>query len=140
VILLMTRVCVVGLALGLATAHACEAVGQHVHLQGRVIRKAFAGPPGYADIRHGDARELVPVLRLTRSLCVTGVLGAKDQRQHWVREVQLLDTREQLHQPDVNACQRQCVVSGDLARADSGHHHLPVLMDVVRITLQPGPR
>jgi hypothetical protein len=135
----LVAACVAGLLVESARAQTCVAVGQHAQLTGHVIRKIFAGPPGYADISQGDASECVPVLRLTHSLCVTGVRGAKGQRQQWVREVQLLDTREQLHQPDGHVCKHRCVVSGELARADSGHHHLPVLMDVDQVA-QPEPR
>ena len=133
----LVAACVAGFLVESASAQTCEAVGQHVQLQGRVIHKTFAGPPGYADITQGGAKEIVAVLRLTHSLCVTGVRGAKDQRQQWVREVQLLDTHEQLHQSGAQACTRTCVVSGELARADSGHHHLPVLMDVSRVATLP---
>jgi len=113
-------------------APSCLKVGATVSLRGRLISRTFAGPPGYDSVRHGDAAEVTPVLRLGRPLCVTGLLGETDPTRHSIRELQVLDVHEQLDADQRAACRRACVLTGQLVRAESGHHHTPVMIEVGR--------
>lgn len=108
----------------------CLKVGATVSLHGRLNSRTFAGPPGYDSVRHGDAAEVTPVLRLRRPLCVTGLLGETDPTRHSIRELQVLDVHEQLDAGQRTACRRACVLTGQLVRAESGHHHTPVMIEV----------
>lgn len=111
-------------------APSCLKVGATVSLHGRLISRTFAGPPGYDSVRDGDAAEVTPVLRLGRALCVTGLLGDTDLKRHWIRELQVLDVHDRLDARQRGACQRACVLPGQLARAESGHHHTPVMIEL----------
>lgn len=117
-------------------APSCLKVGATVSLHGRLISRTFAGPPGYDSVRHGDAAEVTPVLRLGRPLCVTGLLGETDPTRHSIRELQVLDVHDHLDAGQRAACRRACVLNGQLVRAESGHHHTPVMIEV---GLQPKP-
>lgn len=108
----------------------CLPVGASVSLHGRLISRTFAGPPGYDSVRHGDAAEVTPVLHLRKALCVTGLSGSTDSTRHWVRELQVLDVHDQLDADQRVACRRACVLTGQLARAESGHHHTPVMIEL----------
>lgn len=111
-------------------APSCLKVGATVSLHGRLISRTFAGPPGYDSVRHGDAAEVTPVLRLGRPLCVTGLHGETDPTRHSIRELQVLDVHDRLDARQRGACQRACVLTGQLARAESGHHHTPVMIEL----------
>lgn len=103
-------------------------------------QQVFAGPPNYEDIRHGDAVEHVPIFRLRTPVCVTGLLGDHDSSPQAVQQLQLLDINLVLSKAWRRRCRQGCRISGTLARADSGHHHLPVLMDVSRVEAQASSR
>jgi hypothetical protein len=111
-------------------APSCLKVGATVSLHGRLISRTFAGPPGYDSVRHGDAAEVTPVLRLARPLCVTGLLGETDPTRHSIRELQVLDVHEQLDADQRAVCRRACVLTGQLVRAESGHHHTPMIIEL----------
>lgn len=111
-------------------APSCLKVGAAVSLHGRLISRTFAGPPGYVSVRHGDAAEVTPLLRLVRPLCVSGLLGETDLSRHSIRELQVLDVHDQLDAGQRAACRRACVLTGQLVRAESGHHHTPVMIEI----------
>jgi len=111
-------------------APSCLQVGAPAALHGRLVSRTFAGPPGYDSVRHGDAAEVTPVLRLGRPLCVTGLLGDTDPTRHSIRELQVLDVHDQLDADQRAACRRACVLTGQLVRAESGHHHTPVMIEL----------
>lgn len=61
---------------------------------------------------------------------MTGLLGETDLTRHSIRELQMLDVHEQLDAGQRAACRRACVLTGQLVRAESGHHHTPVMIEV----------
>lgn len=115
------------------SSFACDRFGQEVSLLGSLRQQVFAGPPNYEDVRRGDAIEDVPIFRLRTPVCVTGLLGDHDTSQQTVQQLQLLDINLVLSKAWRQRCRQGCRISGTLARADSGHHHVPVLMDVSRV-------
>lgn len=108
----------------------CHEAHDQVSLTGHVRYQTFAGPPNYESVRRGDAREVMPVLRLTKALCVRAP-GADDPRlkNRDIKTVQLLDADGSVP-ADLERVYR---VTGRVAFADSGHHHVPVLLEVERI-------
>lgn len=111
-------------------APSCLKVGATVSLHGRLVSRTFAGPPGYDSVRHGDAAEVTPVLQLGRPLCMTGLLGETDPTRHSIRELQVLDVHEQFDAGQRAACRLACVLTGRLVRAEGGHHHTPVMIEI----------
>lgn len=108
-----------------AAAAACHAWGDVVKLSGQLSMRTFAGPPNYESVKRGDAREVLPVLRLQHKLCVQG--GGD---HHQVAQVQLLDLHDALRGGLLARCLKHCRLSGELQVAESGHHHLPVLLEL----------
>lgn len=108
----------------------CHEANDQVSLTGHVQYQTFAGPPNYESVRRGDAREVMPVLRLSRALCVRAP-GTGDPRlkNRDIKALQLLDTDGRLPS-DLKRAYR---VTGRVALAESGHHHVPVLLEVDRI-------
>lgn len=121
---------------GLAWAKkVCHEAPEQVSLTGHVQYQTFAGPPNYESVRRGDARELMPVLRLTKALCVRAP-GADDPRlkNRDIKTLLLLDADG--HLP--SDLKRAWRVTGRLALAESGHHHGPVLLEVDHIEALAG--
>ncbi|MBC7702058.1 DUF4431 domain-containing protein [Aquabacterium sp.] len=108
----------------------CHEAHEQVSLTGRLAHQTFAGPPNYESVRRGDAREVMPVLHLTRALCVRAP-GVDDHRlrNRDIKTVQLLDTDDLVP----SAAKHAYRVRGRLMFAESGHHHVPVLLEVDRI-------
>jgi hypothetical protein len=108
-----------------AAAASCHAWGDAAQLSGQLVMRTFAGPPNYESVKRGDARELLPVLKLQHKLCVQG--GGD---RHQVAQVQLLDLHDALRGGLLARCLKHCRLSGELQVAESGHHHLPVLLEL----------
>lgn len=108
----------------------CHEAHDQVSLTGHVRYQTFAGPPNYESVRRGDAREVMPVLRLNKALCVRAP-GADDPRlkNHDIKALQLLDVEGRMPL-DLKRAYR---VTGRVALAESGHHHVPVLLEVDHI-------
>lgn len=113
-------------------ARACHVEHEAVRVSGRLAFSTFAGSPGYDSARRGDRAERVPVLHLSAPLCVAdsavAMQGQRGGRQ--VRRVQVLDLDEQLRGALLADCLKACTLSGELFLAESGHHHLPVLLEL----------
>jgi hypothetical protein len=104
-----------------------------VHLTGTISKKTFPGPPNYESIKGGDQRETYWVLHLARPVC-TKVSG-DNEAETGVTDVQLILTRKQYALYKKFAGRKDpLTIKGQLSHAMTGHHHTPVLMEVLSIT------
>ena len=104
-----------------------------VRLTGTISRKTFPGLPNYKSIRKGDKPETYWVLHLAKPICTTA--SADNDTESGVMNLQLILTGKQyaLYKKFVGRKMR-VTVRGKLSHAITGHHHTPVLMQVVNIT------
>lgn len=104
-----------------------------VRLTGTISKKTFPGPPNYESIRKGDKPETYWVLHLSSPVC-TKASGDNDAESN-VTDLQLILTRKQyaLYKKFVGR-KKRVTVKGKLSHAITGHHHTPVLMEVVNIS------
>ncbi len=105
-----------------------------VRLTGTISKKTFPGPPNYESIRKGDKPETYWVLHLPSPVCTKA--RADNDAESGVTDLQLILTRKQyaLYKKFVGRRER-VTVRGKLSHAITGHHHTPVLMEVINITV-----
>lgn len=89
------------------------------------VARMGGGPPHHDGLKQGAAREVLPVLKLQRKLCVQG-----SGERHQVAQVQLLDPPGALRGERLARCLKHCRLGGALQEAESGHHRLPVLLEL----------
>jgi hypothetical protein len=105
-----------------------------VALHGTLVRKTFAGPPNYEDIRKGDAAETYWLLNLDSPICVDEDKTDPDLNpaQKNIRRVQLvLDPKA--YEQFKALLGKRVVATGSLFGAHTGHHHTPVLLTVTSL-------
>ena len=102
-------------------------------LTGTISKKTFPGPPNYERVRKGDKPETYWVLHLSSPICTQA--GGDNQAERGVTDVQLILTRKQysLYKRFVGRKTR-VTVRGKLSHAITGHHHTPVLMQVINMS------
>src|SRR5918911_1008652 len=102
-----------------------------VRLTGTISKKTFPGPPNYESIRKGDKPETYWILHLVKPICTTAS-GDNDAEKN-VTDLQLILTEKQytLYRKFIG---KRARVTGKLSHATTGHHHTPVLMEVMGIT------
>jgi hypothetical protein len=124
------------LLLGLAPVSAARRVlsyGPAVTLTGRIQRVVFPGPPGYRDVRKGDAREVTWVLRLSEAIDVRGAPRNEfDVSRKNVRDLQMAVDPE-TYRKQGNLVGKRVVVTGTLFGEHTAHHHTAVLISVTRL-------
>ena len=112
----------------------CLAYGPNVVvLHGNIRRHTFAGPPNYESVARGDAREVVWLLHLPKSICVAG--SEESSKEKKVTKIQLVFMEGQkqyaLYRPLLN---QRVTVTGTLFQWQTGHHHTRVLLTVDKMT------
>ena len=90
---------------------------------GEIEMRAYYGPPNYGENPDTDAKEEVPILRLAVPTNITGINGAIVE----IAEMQLDFSRSTIHMSESQGFQ---LVKGVLRRAETGHHHTPVILEV----------
>ncbi|MBZ5547108.1 MAG: DUF4431 domain-containing protein [Acidobacteriia bacterium] len=102
-----------------------------VALHGTLVRKTFAGPPNYRDIRKGDKAETYWLLNLDSPICLNEDKAEPDLNpaQKNVRRVQLVLDQE-AYEHFKAMLGKRVVATGSLFGAHTGHHHTPVLLRV----------
>ncbi|WP_454288667.1 hypothetical protein [Rhizobium arsenicireducens] len=99
--------------------------GEPSSLSGHLTHRIFAGPPNFEDVQKGDTPEPGYVLKLDRSICITGDEFADPS--HMFDEIQLVPNEwtekelARLQDTDV------LVEVVDPMPAMTGHHHRPLL-------------
>jgi hypothetical protein len=104
-----------------------------VRLTGTITRKTFPGQPNYESIKRGDKPETYWVLHLSSPIC-TKQSGDNDA-ESGVTDLQLTLTQKQyaLYKKFVGS-KKRVTVRGKLSHAITGHHHTPVMMEVINIS------
>lgn len=103
-----------------------------VSLKGTLSKKTFPGAPNYESIRKGDKAETYWILHLAKPICTTA--SADNDAESGVTDIQLILTREQykIYRKSIGRT-RHVTVTGKLSHAITGHHHMPVLLEVTGI-------
>ena len=103
---------------------------------GTLVRKTFPGPPNYESIKAGDQAETGWYLALAQPICL--VKTPRDESTGkdiaGVKLVQLIATHGE-YQSHARLVGKKVKTTGTFFTAQTGHHHTPVLMQV--ITLEP---
>lgn len=106
--------------------------GDPVSLSGKVELKTFYGPPNYGENPESDSRETQAFLILLEPICVEANPSNFEEAEENQIEVTLVpNTGENLK----DYMGKQIIVRGTLFHAITGHHHTPVLMEVVNIVI-----
>jgi hypothetical protein len=104
-----------------------------VRLTGTISKKTFAGPPNYESIKKGDKPETYWVLHLSSPICTQA--AADNDAESGVTDLQLILTEKQYRLYRKFAGRKAAVtIKGKLSHAVTGHHHTPVLMEVLSIS------
>ncbi|MEX8504166.1 DUF4431 domain-containing protein [Leptothrix ochracea] len=99
-------------------------------LVGKVTLETFYGPPNYGENPKTDSREAQIILVLKQQICVSANLSTNDEEEKNQLRVTLVPP------VGVNLGSykgRSVTVKGTLFHAITGHHHTPVLMEVVHV-------
>lgn len=132
--LVLACACVLGLGCTRPTprATACLRYGPDtVRVSGTLRRLTFPGPPNYEDVRTGDEPETGFYLEPAAPLCSAGGSDEELGGPHSdIRLIQLvLDSAGYATlRPQLG---RSVALQGTLFEAHTGHHHAPVLLDVL---------
>jgi hypothetical protein len=109
-----------------------------VKLPGTIIRKTFPGPPNYESIRKGDKPETYFILHLSKPICTTA--SGDNDAESGVRDIQLILTQKQYASyKKLVGNKIPVTLPGKLSHAITGHHHTPVIMEVVDISSSTRP-
>jgi uncharacterized protein DUF4431 len=105
-----------------------------VRLNGTLVRKTFAGPPNYENIRRGDRPETYWLLSLSQPVCVNEDDSdrALSPAHEDIRTVQLVLT-EVAYKKYKNLIGKQVVATGTLFGGITGHHHTDVLSKITSL-------
>jgi hypothetical protein len=107
-----------------------------VMLMGTISKKTFPGPPNYESISKGDKPEVYWVLHLARPICTTA--DAANDAESDVTDLQMILTEKQYGRLRKFADGKvNMAVTGRLTHAITGHHHTPVLVEVLSIDKAP---
>jgi hypothetical protein len=103
-----------------------------VRITGKLTRHMFYGAPNFGEDPKHDAREPGFYLDLARPICtLMGVADSGDEAKAKIDRVQLI-----LDQPGYARLRpflgRTITLRGTLVGAITGHHHAPVLLEVLR--------
>ena len=105
-----------------------------VVLSGKLVRKTFAGPPNYSDIRKGDQPETYWLLNLDSRICVNEDKAEPELNpaQRNVRSIELVLDGGAYDKFEV-LLGKKVVATGSLFGAQTGHHHTPILLRVTHL-------
>ena len=132
----MTRCLTLLLAILFATTPSLAAVpclhyeGDPVILTGKVTLQTFYGPPSYGEKPDTDSREIQAILLLPGSVCVSADPSNSYEAETNQWKVTLVPPS------GVNLtryARKKVTVEGTLFHSHTGHHHTPVLMEVIRV-------
>ena len=109
---------------------------QATTIQGRLVRRAYPGPPDYTSISSGDQAETYWLVKLPQPACVNEDKSDADlsPAQSNLTLVQLVFTDPSEYKVYASFVGKQVVAKGTLFGAISGHHHTPVLLTVLSLS------
>lgn len=119
--------------LTLADHNQCRDAGDQLHLSGMLIRMTYPGAPNYESIAEGDAPEMVFILKPDQP--ISCAVGAPQFDSEKLMQLLFTDTKNYKKYQDLVG--RQVTVNGTLTYAETGHHHTPLMIDVLSIVSQP---
>lgn len=105
-------------------------MGAPVTLSGKVTTRTFYGPPGYGENPATDSRETQGILLLSKPICVDENPTDYDEAEKNQLEVTLVPLGKTNLKGYIG---NQVTVHGALFHANTGHHHTPVLIQIIRI-------
>ncbi|QCI68482.1 hypothetical protein [Phreatobacter stygius] len=124
----------------------CTNVGGNAtsRFTGRLSHHVFPGPPGYQDVRRGDAREPAYILTLRQQTCVNAEGDEALQRVRLDRIHLRLDNRNPRSRTAYRGLRRfigqdVSVTGTDGFGEHTGHHRAPLVLTVVGVAARPGP-
>lgn len=116
--------------------------GDEISVEGRMVKRTFAGPPNYKSIRHGDVPETAWVLKLDNPVCVYPVQADREnEAANDIGQLQLVFMERRQLREAHRLIARHVVATGKFFSAHSGHHHTSILLEIVdiRMTRQNNP-
>lgn len=112
-----------------------------VSLSGELSLESFPGPPNYDSIKAGDQAETYWILDLDRPISVSPKREDKDGLQEpekGVHRLQLVMDYEKVVPKKLGfKAGRRTRITGTLFHRISGHHHTPVLLNVIKAEAGP---
>jgi Domain of unknown function (DUF4431) len=98
-----------------------------VTISGELTVQLFAGSPNYESIAGGDAEEKALILELPRRLCAEdgGTFDRIHLSSHTPAVLNALNA----------AVGRRVRVRGEASKAETGHHHAPVVLFATKVTV-----
>jgi len=111
-------------------AEPCLTYSTTVTLSGKITKRTFYGPPNYGEDLATDSHETQVLLLLPKPICVD-----ENKIEYYDAEKNQLElTLVPLGKIEViNYMGKQVTVHGKLFHAHTGHHHTPVLVEVLSI-------
>ena len=105
-------------------------MGDPVILSGIVTNRTFYGPPNYGENPDTDSRETQGILVLSKPICVDKNPNGYDEAEKNQLEVTLVPNSKTNLKDYLG---KQVTVHGKLFHAFTGHHHTPVLIEIISI-------
>ena len=105
-------------------------------ISGTLVRETHPGPPNYEDVKAGDRPETGWYVRLAEPICFVGTPGDELNGEDvvGVKLVQLVLPHDE-YKTHVRLVHKTVKATGTFFRAQTGHHHTPVLLTVTRLEL-----
>ena len=109
-----------------------------VTLTGILGTRIYPGPPNYESIKSGDRAERIWHVKLKRPFTVVGDLDptSQNEKETGIREIQLIVISDKLGENLRKHMGATILFRGTLTHAITGHHHLPILMEVKSFVVQ----
>lgn len=104
--------------------------GSPVNLSGKIKLQTFFGPPNYGENPDTDSRETQAILALAKPICVEANQVEYEEAEQNQLEVTLVPLKKE----NLKSYEgKQIAVQGVLHHAHTGHHHTPVLIQIMQI-------
>ncbi|MBI4406257.1 MAG: DUF4431 domain-containing protein [Deltaproteobacteria bacterium] len=98
-------------------------------LSGVVDTRVYPGPLNYESIRRGDEAETIWLVKLSKPIMVADD-GKYNEQEIGVNEIQLVIYDPKLERRLERRIGKTAILTGTLFHAETGHHHLPVLLEI----------
>ena len=139
--LIVAVVCVL-VGMGAYAGAACLDVRQSQPLtfKGSLSRPVFPGPPNYEDVKKGDKPERAYIIKLDAPICATGDEFLDSSQTFDTVQLLVDDTANDSRALNASLTQligKRVEVTGKSGfGAQTGHHHAPLLVTLVKIAAE----